>query len=46
MALATTAYIFVGVRLEERDLRAAIGPAYEEYRGEVRMFLPVPRRKH
>jgi protein-S-isoprenylcysteine O-methyltransferase Ste14 len=44
-ALATTAYIFVGVRLEERDLRATIGPTYDEYRSEVRMFLPVPRRK-
>ena len=44
-ALAMTAYVFAGVRLEERDLRAAIGPAYDDYRGEVRMLLPIPRRR-
>ncbi len=43
-ALATTAYILVGVHLEERDLRASIGEAYDEYRKEVRMLVPIPRR--
>jgi methanethiol S-methyltransferase len=43
-ALATTAYILVGVRLEERDLRASLGEPYEEYRKDVRMLLPIPRR--
>ena len=43
-ALATTAYILVGVRLEERDLRAAIGDTYERYREDVpNMVLPLPR---
>jgi protein-S-isoprenylcysteine O-methyltransferase Ste14 len=43
-ALATTAYILVGVHLEERDLRASLGEAYDEYRKDVRMLLPIPRR--
>ena len=36
----TTAYIVVGVRLEERDLRRAFGSTYEEYRRQVGMLVP------
>jgi protein-S-isoprenylcysteine O-methyltransferase Ste14 len=43
-ALATTAYILVGVRLEERDLRSSLAEPYDEYRKDVRMLLPIPRR--
>jgi protein-S-isoprenylcysteine O-methyltransferase Ste14 len=43
-ALTTTAYILVGVRLEERDLRSSLGEPYDEYRKDVRMLLPIPRR--
>ena len=39
----TSAYIFVGVFLEERDLRAALGATYEEYQRRVGMI--VPRRR-
>ncbi len=39
----TTAYIFVGVLLEERDLKNAFGGTYEEYRRRVGMI--VPRRR-
>lgn len=36
----TTAYIFVGVSLEERDLRNAFGGGYEEYQRQVGMIVP------
>ena len=39
-ALVTTAYIFVGITLEERDLVAAFGDQYRRYRGRVAMLLP------
>jgi protein-S-isoprenylcysteine O-methyltransferase Ste14 len=36
----TTAYIFAGILLEERDLRSAFGSAYEKYRQQVPMLVP------
>jgi protein-S-isoprenylcysteine O-methyltransferase Ste14 len=42
-SIATTAYIFLGVQLEERDLMAAHGERYEAYRQEVPMLLPIPK---
>ena len=44
-ALATTGYIFIGIFLEERDLRRAHGAAYEAYRQEASMIVPLPRRR-
>ena len=44
-AVATTAYILIAVRLEERDIVSVHGAAYEEYRREVSMLLPIPKRR-
>jgi len=42
-AAMTTAYILVGIRLEEHDLVAA-HPEYESYRRRVPMLIPALRR--
>jgi protein-S-isoprenylcysteine O-methyltransferase Ste14 len=42
-AVATTAYILIAIQLEERDLATVHGAAYERYRREVWMLLPLPR---
>jgi methanethiol S-methyltransferase len=39
-AAVTTAYIFVGALLEERDLVALFGETYVEYRRKVAMLIP------
>jgi methanethiol S-methyltransferase len=39
-ALATTAYILIGIQLEERDLLAAFGEQYHGYRTRVGMLYP------
>lgn len=40
LAAAATAYIVVGLRLEERDLVAAFGDRYRRYRRRTPMLLP------
>jgi len=42
-AVATTAYILIAIRLEERDLVAVHGSAYDEYRKQVPMLVPALR---
>lgn len=43
-AAVTTAYIFVGIWLEERDLTAMFGDDYRRYRERVSMLLPWRKR--
>jgi protein-S-isoprenylcysteine O-methyltransferase Ste14 len=43
-ALGITVYVLIAIQLEERDLVAEHGAAYERYRSEVPMLLPAGRR--
>lgn len=46
-AVATTAYILIAIRYEERDLIKEHGNAYEQYRESVSMLIPLTRKmKH
>lgn len=44
-AAATTAYILIAIRFEERDLVDVHGPSYVEYRDRVPMLLPRLRAR-
>lgn len=43
-SVATTAYILLAIRFEERDLVREHGDAYEQYRQSVPMLVPIGRR--
>lgn len=43
-SLLTTAYIFIGTFLEERDLVRFYGDRYHEYRKKVAMILPFTKK--
>ena len=43
-ALATTAYILIALQFEERDLASHLGEEYEEYRRNVPMIVPLPKK--
>jgi len=45
-ALATTAYILIAVKLEERDLVDHFGATYTEYREKVPMLIPFKRKEN
>lgn len=44
-AVATTIYILIAIQLEERDIVSIHGTAYEDYRKQVSMLLPIPKKK-
>jgi protein-S-isoprenylcysteine O-methyltransferase Ste14 len=45
-AIATTGYILIAVRLEERDLVAHHGQVYRDYRDRVPMLIPFMRKRN
>ena len=44
-ATTTTVYILIALQLEERDMISVHGEAYEKYRREVSMLLPLPKKR-
>lgn len=44
-SIATTAYILIAIQFEEHDLVTSHGATYEEYRRNVSMILPLPKRR-
>jgi len=44
-SVAITAYILVGIQLEERDLIQQFGDQYRRYRQHAPMLVPLPGRK-
>jgi protein-S-isoprenylcysteine O-methyltransferase Ste14 len=45
-AVATTAYILMGIQFEERDLVRFIGKDYEDYRHHVPMIIPFAKKRN
>ena len=43
-AVGSTLYIFLGIKLEERDLEAA-HPEYRQYKAKVPALIPSPKRR-
>jgi protein-S-isoprenylcysteine O-methyltransferase Ste14 len=44
-AVATTAYILIAIRFEERDLVNELGRDYEDYRHHVPMLIPLAKKR-
>lgn len=43
-AIATTGYILIALQFEERNLVEVLGDEYQDYRRQVPMLVPLPRR--
>jgi protein-S-isoprenylcysteine O-methyltransferase Ste14 len=44
--IATTGYILIAVRFEERDLIDHFGKTYSDYREQVPMLIPTGRKQN
>ena len=44
-AIMTTGYILVGIYFEEKDLVSYYGDTYKEYKNQVSMLIPLPKKK-
>ena len=44
-AVVITAYIFIGIHFEERDLIKSLGEDYRRYRDETPMLIPWPKKR-
>jgi len=44
-AIATTTYMLIAIRFEERDLATFYGEAYRDYRRKVSMLIPWPSKR-
>ena len=44
-AVVTTAWIIFSIQLEERDLIGQFGDTYRQYRRDVSMLVPMPRKR-
>jgi protein-S-isoprenylcysteine O-methyltransferase Ste14 len=44
-AIATTTYMLIAIRFEERDLATFYGEAYRDYRRKVSMLIPWPSKQ-
>ena len=44
-AIGMTIFIFIGIAFEERDLLKAYGESYQQYRQQVSMIVPLPRKQ-
>jgi protein-S-isoprenylcysteine O-methyltransferase Ste14 len=44
-SIVVSAYIFIGIAIEERDLKNILGEDYRAYRERTSMIVPLPPRK-